>query len=119
MRFGRSGHRATLLPDGRVLVTGGGSKQRIEPGPRMTEIYDPETDRWSDAGLLIADRAGAHRDGARRWAGLSLRRLSDRDVRRTAQLGRIWRSGEGRWRTSPGLDVPISSTTTPLPAGRC
>lgn len=49
-------HAATLLPDGRVLVTGGWAG---EDGDRATaEVYDPETGEWSAGGKLIAPRAG-------------------------------------------------------------
>ncbi|MHC4472269.1 MAG: Ig-like domain-containing protein [Planctomycetota bacterium] len=40
MELVRAGHRATLLDDGRILVTGGS-------GTRVAEIYDPATDRFS------------------------------------------------------------------------
>jgi N-acetylneuraminic acid mutarotase len=46
MRHARTGHRATVLLDGRVFVTGG------YDGPRLigtSEIYDPYSDKWSRA----------------------------------------------------------------------
>ena len=43
------GSRATLLADGRVLITGGQSE------PRCAEIYDSETDAFSRVGDLNAD----------------------------------------------------------------
>jgi N-acetylneuraminic acid mutarotase len=39
----RVGHTATLLPNGRVLVTGGDRLSMTA----TTELYDPATDRWS------------------------------------------------------------------------
>jgi hypothetical protein len=47
----RSDHTATLLPDGRILVAGGG-------GPPSAELYDPLTDLWHAAGTMKDDRAG-------------------------------------------------------------
>ena len=44
MRIRRAGHSATLLPDGRVLVVGGG-----EAG--YAELYDPSTGTWSSSDL--------------------------------------------------------------------
>ena len=44
---GRAEHTATLLTDGRVLVTGG-----IDPNYQATataEIYDPRLDAWTRA----------------------------------------------------------------------
>ncbi|WP_437931299.1 kelch repeat-containing protein [Sorangium sp. So ce291] len=45
MHSTREGHQATLLLDGRVLVTGGG-----------TEIYDPQTDTWTIVAPMSVER---------------------------------------------------------------
>lgn len=47
---GRSGHAATLLADGRVLVTGGSFSSAA------AEIYDPATSSWSLTGSLVVNR---------------------------------------------------------------
>lgn len=46
----RSFHTATLLPNGRVLVAGGGTS--------TAELYDPATGTWSYTGSLNDPRAG-------------------------------------------------------------
>jgi hypothetical protein len=55
----RGGHRATLLRDGRVLVTGGATADPPPPGSggpvarrslTGAALYDPATDRWTPAG---------------------------------------------------------------------
>ena len=46
MSAGRSRHTATLLPDGKVLVAGGGA-----------EIYDPATGQWTVTGPLNHNRS--------------------------------------------------------------
>ena len=48
MHAARTGHTATLLPDGRVLVTGGS-----EDNPKGAEIYDPATGTWTKAPDMI------------------------------------------------------------------
>ena len=55
----RTGHTATLLPNGKVLVVGG---LGIDPYPRnvldTAELYDPATGRWSATGRLNAAKSG-------------------------------------------------------------
>jgi formylglycine-generating enzyme required for sulfatase activity len=46
MQSARSGHTATVLPNGKVLVTGGGSS--------TSEIYDPTTGTWSLSAGMVA-----------------------------------------------------------------
>jgi N-acetylneuraminic acid mutarotase len=53
----RTGHQATLLPDGRVLVTGGDAvlagDGTFDPHSLATaEIYDPATGAWSAAAAM-------------------------------------------------------------------
>jgi Galactose oxidase, central domain/Kelch motif len=51
----RIGHAATLLPDGRVLVTGGAN---IEGTAMATaELFDPRANRWFGAGIMSVPRA--------------------------------------------------------------
>lgn len=53
MSLARGSHNATILPDGRVLVTGGWTPE----GPAgSVEIYDPETDRWTPGPDMVAAR---------------------------------------------------------------
>lgn len=47
----RSGHTATLLANGKVLVAGG-------YGLASAELYDPATGQWSATGSMISPRAG-------------------------------------------------------------
>ena len=63
MTHGRAGHVAALLPDGRVLVVGGASFPAIgisphglAPATLPPEIYNPNTDTWSDAAMGRWDR---------------------------------------------------------------
>jgi hypothetical protein len=50
MTVARSGHTATLLQDGRVLITGGGSA--------TVELYDPSTGTFTATGATTASKYG-------------------------------------------------------------
>jgi len=54
----RTGHTATLLNDGRVLVAGGESAQRGQRRSLRTgEVYDPNTQEWRSAGDMDCPRS--------------------------------------------------------------
>lgn len=52
MSHARYGHRATLLADGRLLVTGGFDATNVQGA----EIYDPASNSWSPAGTMLHPR---------------------------------------------------------------
>jgi hypothetical protein len=52
----RSGHTATLLPDGRVLIVGG--MRRNQDFYRSAEFFDPATGKFSPAGEMSIGRVG-------------------------------------------------------------
>jgi hypothetical protein len=58
MAHSRSGHQASLMADGRVLITGG--TDNLEPS---AEIFDPATRTFAVAGRMVAPRV-LHRDVA-------------------------------------------------------
>ena len=51
----RANHTATVLADGRVLVTGGGKQDG--PYLKSAEIYDPAADKWTLAAEMSRGRA--------------------------------------------------------------
>ncbi len=55
MRARRAGHTATLLPDGTVLVAGGVTEDYAVHD--STEIYDPQSDSFSDGPHMLFERA--------------------------------------------------------------
>ena len=57
LSIGRTGHTATALPDGRVVVVGGYT-QLGNASLASVEIYDPVTDSWKTAAPLQHGRAG-------------------------------------------------------------
>src|SRR5262249_46329407 len=61
LNFGRPQHNATLLPDGKVLVTGGTQGpgfNNLPPGQpiRSTELWDPKTGNWTTLAKASVDR---------------------------------------------------------------
>jgi Kelch motif/Galactose oxidase, central domain len=52
----RSGHSATLLPDGKVLIAGG--MRRNQDFYRSAELYDPATGKFQPAGEMSLARVG-------------------------------------------------------------
>lgn len=57
MKESRASHTATLLRDGRVLVSGGMYLQNKSDAHASAEIYDPTDNTWAPAGTMITARA--------------------------------------------------------------
>jgi large repetitive protein len=58
LHAGRSGHTATLLRDGRVLIVGGSGGQERRKRHASAELYDPATGSFTPTGSLHAGRSG-------------------------------------------------------------
>ncbi|HEY1468167.1 MAG TPA: kelch repeat-containing protein [Candidatus Acidoferrum sp.] len=56
MTLGRSGHTATLLKNGKVLIVGGWTGR--DASRRTAEIYDPATGKFTPTGSLAVERSG-------------------------------------------------------------
>ncbi len=55
---GRVGHQATLLADGRVLVSGGTTVRPRIAALRRTDVFDPANGSWTRAGDMNTPRSG-------------------------------------------------------------
>jgi N-acetylneuraminic acid mutarotase len=53
-----TGHTATLLVDGRVLLVGGCAGDGTPGRSNRTELFNPVTNSWTDAGMLSQSRCG-------------------------------------------------------------
>src|SRR6516165_5480278 len=109
MAHARSGQTATLLPDGKVLVVGGGTAS--------AELYNPATRTFSPAGRMAVPRTDATatllRDGKVLVAGGLLR---GKIQQASAEL---FDPTTGRWSATGSMQVPRSGqTATLLPDGK-
>jgi hypothetical protein len=60
MNYGRTGHTATALPNGTILVTGGASSiNGVQAWLNNAELYDPATNTW----IVLASSMGTGRAG--------------------------------------------------------
>jgi WD40 repeat protein len=102
-------HTATLLPDGRVLVAGGGDSN---VNPAAAELYDPRTGSWAATGDMTEGRlehtATLLRDGRVLVAGGS----GDGDGRKaTAEL---YDPDTGTWTTTGSMTQARAGFTATL-----
>ena len=109
MDAARSGQTATLLPDGRVLVAGGGTAS--------AELYDPATRTFSPAGRMSSPRTNATAtllpDGQVLVAGGLLR------GKRQLASADLYDPATGTWsRTGPMHVARSGQTATLLPDGQ-
>ncbi len=102
LNYERSEHTATLLQNGKVLVTGGVYQSWLIVGTRASaELWDPETGKWTETGSLKYDRcdhtATLLQDGRVLVAG-------GRDQISTNASAEIYDPVTGRWTQTGSLN---------------
>lgn len=110
MTIPRSGHTATLLPNGKVLVAGGvsGSSKTAS-----SELYDPATATWSPTGSMNLPRSGHTATLLRNGKVLVVAGDS------TFKSAELYDSATGTWTTTGITAVGREfHTATLLPSGK-
>ena len=111
----RSGHTATLLQDGRVLVAGGYYTDNIA----TAELYDPRTGIWTETGSLNEARywhTATRLDDGR---VLVIRGSNDGDLASTLASTELYNPSSGRWSIAGNSnDGSVSHTATLMADGK-
>jgi N-acetylneuraminic acid mutarotase len=111
MNIARFNHQATLLADGRVLVTGGGTSGTHVIATRSAEIYDPDTGAWTATGNMTIPRAlhTAARlpDGTVLVAGgLTLPIAGPEKIGMPTASAEIYDPASGSWHATASMTTP-------------
>ena len=118
MSVGRSGASATLLDDGRVLVAGGLPPYSVSRyGLKSAEVWDPQTDSWSDAGAFARGRYGHTATKLPDGRVLLVGGQNARDTYTHVDL-EVYDPATNTWTTSGALPIGVQQhTATSLPSG--
>lgn len=104
----RGHHTATLLPDGRVLVAGGGDNGFLS----SAEVYDPRSNTWSATGAMHIARSGHTATLLRNGKVLVVGGADTRSAE-------MYDSRTGTWTViGPMLHSHIENAATLLPSGK-
>jgi len=122
MSAARGDHAAALLPDGRVLISGGDGNDPAAP-PLSTELFDPATGQFSSAGDLQAPRdshsAVALTDGRVLVIGGEVPPELAGMVGVGVSATEVFDPATGRWSAGPALDPAFyAATVTMLSNGK-
>jgi len=109
MSIGRSSFTATLLPSGKVLVTGGWNS--VGTVLSSAEIYDPATNSWTSAGNMAKARSGHTATLLASGRLLVAGGAADSSAE-------IYVPAANAWTLAGSMAVPCGGTATLLPNGK-
>ncbi len=120
MTYGRSGHTATLLPNGKVLVAGGVGSGSTSLA--SAELYDPATSTWAVTGTLSTGRnshtASLLLNGTVLVAGGQINGDGGNGTQ-TISSSEVYTPATGQWVVSGSLTTTRANhTATLLPNGK-
>ena len=119
LQSGRYLHAAVALPDGRVLVAGGltGNPDGSTVPLVSAEVYDPDSDRWTETGNLVTARIEASLTVLPGGGVLAIGGYGFGDT--LFDSAEIWDPSSGTWSQSDALHHPrVGHTATSLGDGR-
>ena len=102
----RSGHTATLLPSGKVLVVGGGNS-------RTSELYDPDIGSWSTTPGQMSQVRGSH-TATLLPSGQVLVAGGKNDSSNALSSAELYDPGTGTWSTTGLMSLARSEHTATL-----
>jgi hypothetical protein len=115
----RTRHTATRMADGRVLVVGGEIPRNTLdwfPFEGTAEVFDPETNKWSETGSLVTKRGGFTATLLPTGEVLLVGGYDDRDS--SLASAELYDPVAGRWRAAAPMRVArFWHTATSLPDG--
>jgi hypothetical protein len=110
-------HTATQLPDGRILVIGGVKSGMLRSAQTdSAEIYEPETDRWENAGRMEVGRSD---HAATLLPSGEVLITGGYNGSRILASVEVFEPAVGAWSSAPSLNIARARhTATLLPDGR-
>jgi hypothetical protein len=116
MAVPRALHQATLLADGRVLVSGGfgDATSPGTPGPEHAEVYDPATGTFSAAGALQAGRSLHTAILLTDGRVLAVGGVASPGDRSAVALTELYEPATNAWSPGPSLQAAFPGATATL-----
>ena len=108
----RIGHTATLLPTGKVLVTGGGDSLGAQLS--AAELYDPETGVWSPTASMSVPREGHTATLLPTGQVLVVGGFNGRGPAGMLASAELYDPATGEWHATGSLSVPRADHTETL-----